>query len=70
MIEFGFHITHESEIPGKNGSAVEKYSGNTCEGEAPDFEIDPATDALLCERAQTRGRKPTAADWEILRKMT
>ncbi len=38
-----------------------------CEGVAPDFELDHATDRLLRERAQASGREPTAADWEALR---
>ena len=38
-----------------------------CEGMAPDFEADPATDQLLSERAQAPGQEPTAANWEKLR---
>lgn len=38
-----------------------------CEGEVPDFELDPGTDALLRDRAQAPGREPTTADWDALR---
>ena len=39
-----------------------------CEGAAPDFELDPATDRLLRERIQASGSEPTTADWEALRR--
>ena len=38
-----------------------------CEGAAPDFELDPAMDELLRQRAQEPGREPTPSDWETLR---
>jgi hypothetical protein len=41
-----------------------------CEGVAPDFELDRATDGLLRERMQAPGREPTTADWEALRQGT
>ena len=37
-----------------------------CEGTAPDFELDPATDRLLQARNKSSGREPTAKDWETL----
>ena len=38
-----------------------------CDGDIPDFKLDPATDQLLQERATSPGREPTAADWAALR---
>ena len=38
-----------------------------CEGEAPDFALQPELDGLLRERASAPGREPTAADWDALR---
>ena len=39
-----------------------------CDGPAPDFELDPETDQVLRQRAQSPGRPPAAADWEDLRR--
>ena len=39
-----------------------------CEGLAPDFELCPETDRLLCERMKAPGSEPTTADWEALRR--
>ena len=39
-----------------------------CDGMVPDFELDPATDLLLRERADAPGREPTAMDWSKLRR--
>jgi hypothetical protein len=39
-----------------------------CDGVAPDFELDRATDQLLRDRFQSSGRGPTAEDWNALRK--
>lgn len=38
-----------------------------CEGNAPDFELDPETDQLLQKRTEFEGREPTREDWEKLR---
>jgi len=38
-----------------------------CEGALPDFELDPATDMLLRDRADGPGRQPTGEDWTKLR---
>jgi antitoxin (DNA-binding transcriptional repressor) of toxin-antitoxin stability system len=38
-----------------------------CEGNAPDFELDPATDLLLQKRFESEGCEPTQEDWEKLR---
>jgi len=38
-----------------------------CEGALPDLAVDPDTDRLLRERAQSAGREPTAEDWKALR---
>lgn len=38
-----------------------------CEGDAPDFELDPETDRLLQQRIKAPGRKSTSRDWAALR---
>ena len=39
-----------------------------CQGIAPDFELDPATDRLLRQRVDAPGHEPTSADWEAVRR--
>ena len=39
-----------------------------CQGIAPDFELEPATDRLLRQRVDAPGHELTTADWEAVRR--